>query len=34
MDAFIKIAESQEKFGLLINSATEIVKHEIKEQEG
>ena len=34
MDAIIKIAESQEKSGLLINAASEIVKHEIKEQEG
>ena len=33
-DDIIKIVESLEKLGLLTNGATEIVKHEIKEQQG
>ena len=34
MDYINKIVESLEKSGLLIDCATETVKHEIKKQEG
>ena len=34
MDVIIKIVESLEKSGLLIDVSTETVKHEIKKQEG
>ena len=34
MNGLIKIVESQEKSGLLIDGVTETVKHEIKKQEG
>ena len=33
LDAIIKIVESREKSGLLIDVATETLKHEIKKQE-
>ena len=34
MDDIIKIVESLEKSGLLIDGVSEIVKHEIKKHEG
>ena len=34
MDDIIKIVESLEKSGLLIDGDSETVKHEIKKQEG
>ena len=34
MDDIIKIVESSEKSGLLIDGASKTVKHEIKKQEG
>ena len=34
MSDFIKITKSQEDSGVLIDEITEIVKHEIKKQEG
>ena len=34
MEHIIKIVDSLEKSGLLFNGVTEIVKHEIKKQEG
>ena len=34
MDDIINIVKSLEKSGLLIDGATETVKHEIKKQEG
>ena len=34
MDGIIKIVDSLEKSGLLIDVASETVKHEIKRQEG
>ena len=33
MDGIIKIVESREKSGLLIDVATETLKHQIKKQE-
>ena len=34
MDDILKIVESLEKSGLLMDSASETVKHRIKKQEG